>query len=228
MQTQINRQIVLDTETTGINKYGPHYYNHKIIEIGAIEIVNRRFTNQCFHTYLKPNRPVEISAFKIHGISDEFLFDQPIFSDISEDFINFIKGSELIIHNANFDVGFINYELKLMQNNLQNITEICTITDTLKLARKIFPGKRNNLDALSERYGVNIEKRIMHGALLDAEILSHVYLLMTGAYLDNASLPNIPVPEKQSKHKDPEITGLSQLNNVSRTKPKVGRKLWYN
>lgn len=183
MQTQIDRQIVLDTETTGINKYGPHFYNHKIIEIGAIEIINRRFTNQCFHTYLKPNRPVDIAAFKIHGISDEFLFDKPIFSNIAPDFINFIKGSELIIHNANFDVGFINYELKLMQNNLQDIAEICTITDTLKLARRIFPGKRNNLDALSERYGVNTEKRTMHGALLDAEILSNVYLLMTGGQI---------------------------------------------
>ncbi|MDQ1237270.1 MAG: DNA polymerase III subunit epsilon [Wigglesworthia glossinidia] len=217
MQTQIDRQIVLDTETTGINKYGPHYYNHKIIEIGAIEIINRRLTNQCFHAYLKPNRSVELSAFKVHGISDEFLFDKPIFSDIAIDFINFINGAELIIHNASFDVGFINYELELIKKNFKSITEICTVTDTLKMARKIFPGKRNSLDALSERYGIDIKKRILHGALLDAEILSHIYLLMTGGQIC------INFPKKSfhnaEKKNNKKLFIKNDINNISVSTP---------
>ncbi|BAC24215.1 dnaQ [Wigglesworthia glossinidia endosymbiont of Glossina brevipalpis] len=183
MKINTERQIVLDTETTGMNKNGPHYYGHRIIEIGAIEMINRRLTGRCFHTYLKPDRLVEIEAFKIHGISDEFLFFQPTFEEIMEKFINFIKGSELIIHNSVFDIGFINNEIQLCNKNLNNINYYCSVIDTLKLARNIFPGKRNNLDALSDRYGIDTTKRILHGALLDAEILSNVYLLMTGGQI---------------------------------------------
>ncbi|WP_392560086.1 DNA polymerase III subunit epsilon [Orbus mooreae] len=175
-----NRQIVLDTETTGMNQDGKnHYEGHKIIEIGAVEVVNRRLTGNHFHVYLNPQRLVDPEAFAVHGISDEFLQDKPLFSDVANDFIQFIDGSELIIHNASFDVGFMDYEFRLA--NVDFITaKHCVVTDTLAMARKIFPGKRNNLDVLCERYQIDNSHRTLHGALLDAEILAEVYLAMTG------------------------------------------------
>ncbi|CAL1329024.1 DNA polymerase III subunit epsilon [Candidatus Providencia siddallii] len=176
----IIRQVVLDTETTGINKFGIHYEGHNIIEIGAIEIINRRLTNNNFHVYIKPNRLVDPEAFKIHGISDDFLQTKPSFEEIVNDFIDFIYDAELIIHNAFFDIGFINYEFFKLKKNIPNISNFCTIIDTLSIARKMFPGKRNNLNALCDRYMIDNSKRVLHGALLDAEILSDVYLAMTG------------------------------------------------
>ncbi|QCI24891.1 DNA polymerase III subunit epsilon [Buchnera aphidicola (Rhopalosiphum padi)] len=173
------RIIVLDTETTGINSVGPPYLNHRIIEIGAIEIINRRFTGKKFHSYVKPNRLIESSALKIHGITDDFLLDKPSFKDIAKDFFNYIKNSELIIHNASFDVGFINQEFSMLSAKIQDISNFCSIIDTLKIARKLFPGKKNTLDALCLRYKIKNSHRILHGAILDAFLLGKLYLLMT-------------------------------------------------
>ncbi|WP_457914656.1 DNA polymerase III subunit epsilon [Candidatus Hartigia pinicola] len=180
MSTMIKKQIVLDTETTGINKLDVHYEGHNIIEIGAVEIINRKLTGQNFHVYLKPDRPVDAEAFKIHGISDKFLQDKPTFSDIADKFIEFIHGTELIIHNAPFDIGFIDYELRKLHRNILPIAKFCQITDSLVMARQLFPGKRNNLDALCDRYLIDHTKRTLHSALFDAELLSAVYLAMTG------------------------------------------------
>ena len=180
MSTDSNRIVVLDTETTGMNKLGVHYEGHKIIEIGAVEIVNRRLTGRHFHVYIKPDRLVDPEAIAVHGITDEFLQDKPEFSAVADEFINFIRGAELVIHNAPFDIGFMDYEFGLLKRGLPKTETFCRITDTLAMARKIFPGKRNNLDALCDRYGIDNSHRTLHGALLDAEILADVYLLMTG------------------------------------------------
>ncbi|NHB95897.1 DNA polymerase III subunit epsilon [Photorhabdus stackebrandtii] len=180
MSTAITRQVVLDTETTGMNKLGVHYEGHNIIEIGAVEVVNRRLTGRHFHIYIKPDRLVDPEAFEVHGISDEFLQDKPIFADIADEFIEFIRGAELIIHNAPFDIGFMDYEFGKLGRDIPPTADFCKITDSLQLARALFPGKRNNLDALCDRYDIDNSKRTLHGALLDAEILSDVYLIMTG------------------------------------------------
>lgn len=174
------RQIVLDTETTGMSKDGAeHYLGHKIIEIGAVEIVNRRLTQNHFHTYINPNRMVDLEALNVHGIKDEFLKDKPDFKTIAPSLMQFIDGAELIIHNAPFDIGFLCYEFKLADVPFV-VEERCQIIDTLALAKKQFPGKRNNLDVLCQRFNINNSQRILHGALLDAEILADVYLAMTG------------------------------------------------
>ncbi|RKZ45823.1 MAG: DNA polymerase III subunit epsilon [Candidatus Parabeggiatoa sp. nov. 3] len=169
------RQIVLDTETTGLKTS----QGHRIIEIGCVEISNRHITDKRYHQYLQPNRKIDAEARTVHGITDEFLQDKPRFAEIADEFIAFIKGAELIIHNVEFDVGFINYELRLL--NRQTVTHYCQkMTDTLALARKLHPGKKNTLDALCKRYHVDNSNRQRHGALLDAEILALVYLAMTG------------------------------------------------
>lgn len=183
MKKKIIRQIFLDTETTGINKSGIHYEGHNIIEIGAVEAINRRLTGKYFHTYIKPNRLVDFEAFKVHGISNDFLKNKPFFHEIADDFLNFIKNSELIIHNAPFDVGFIDYEFSKLDREILSVSNIFKITDSLKMARKIFPGKKNNLNALCERYNINNSKRALHGALLDAQLLSKVYMAMTGGQI---------------------------------------------
>ena len=170
------RQIVLDTETTGLNPAK----GHRIIEIGCIEISNRRLTEKRFHYYLQPDRKIDAEASTVHGIKDQFLQDKPRFADIVNEFMDFIKDAELIIHNANFDVGFINHELKLLRQNFKPLVHYCKITDSLALARKRHPGQKNNLDALCKRYNVNNSNRQLHGALLDSEILAEVYLAMTG------------------------------------------------
>lgn len=180
MITTPTRQIVLDTETTGMNKLGVHYEGHRIIEIGAVEVINRRFTGQRYHVYIKPDRLVDPEAYCIHGISDEFLADKPTFDKIANEFIDFIRGAELVIHNAAFDIGFMDHEFRLLQRDLPKTDTFCTITDSLLMARRLFPGKRNNLDALCTRYEIDNSKRMLHGALLDAEILAEVYLAMTG------------------------------------------------
>ncbi|MBP2838259.1 DNA polymerase III subunit epsilon [Dickeya parazeae] len=180
MSTAITRQIVLDTETTGMNKLGVHYEGHKIIEIGAVEVVNRRLTGRHFHVYLRPDRLVDPEAYNIHGISDEFLADKPTYAEVADDFLDFIRGAELVIHNASFDIGFMDYEFRLLGRDIPKTETFCTITDSLLMARRLFPGKRNNLDALCDRYQIDNSKRTLHGALLDAEILAEVYLAMTG------------------------------------------------
>ena len=174
------RQIILDTETTGLEpKQG-----HRIIEIGCIELINRRKTERNFHQYLNPERDIEDGAFNIHGLSNEFLSDKSRFADIAQEFIDFIRDGELIIHNAPFDVGFINAELKLLGKKWGKIEDYCTVFDTLLLAREKHPGQKNNLDALCKRYEVDNSQRDLHGALLDAQILLDVYLKMTGGQTD--------------------------------------------
>lgn len=191
------RQIVLDTETTGINKFGKkHYYGHNIIEIGAIEIINRRITNNFFHTYIKPDRLIEKEAFKIHGIKNEFLMDKPTFQEISKKLLRFIYKSELIIHNAQFDVGFIDYEFSKLSRKIPSITKFCKIIDTLQLARKLFPGKKNNLNALCDRYNIDYSNRILHSALLDAKILAKVYFAMTRGQISLQFSENLKNKEK--------------------------------
>ena len=175
-----NRQIVLDTETTGMNMVGVHYEGHRIIEIGAVEVINRRLTGNNFHVYLKPDRLVDPEAFGVHGISDEFLLDKPEFSQVADEFLDYIRGAELVIHNASFDIGFMDYEFEKLNRGLAKTETFCEITDSLLMARKMFPGKRNSLDALCSRYDIDNTKRTLHGALLDAEILSDVFLAMTG------------------------------------------------
>ncbi len=170
------RQIVLDTETTGLDAQD----GHRVIEIGCVELVNRRLTGNRFHTYLNPDREVEEGAFEVHGISTEMLMDKPRFNDIAEDLFQYLQGAELVIHNAPFDVGFLNSEFVRERSKWPGLMEYCVITDTLQMARKLHPGQKNNLDALCKRYGVDNSQRDLHGALLDAEILAEVYLAMTG------------------------------------------------
>jgi len=175
------RQVVLDTETTGIDfKSG-----HRVIEIGCIEIINRKFTGSEYQTYLNPDRDIDEGAAKVHGLTLDFLKDKPRFVDIAEEFLEFIQGSELLIHNAEFDVGFLNNELKLIPGKgllVEDITE--KITDTLQIAREKHPGQRNSLDALVQRYEVEGYDREYHGALLDSKILGDVFLAMTGGQSD--------------------------------------------
>ncbi len=179
--SEYHRIVVLDTETTGMNREGgPHYEGHRIIEIGAVEIVNRKLTGRHFHVYLKPDREIQPEAIEVHGITDEFLRDKPEYPVVHEEFLEFIKGAELVAHNAPFDVGFMDYEFSKLNRNIGQTEQYCKVTDTLAMAKKIFPGKRNNLDVLCERYGIDNSHRTLHGALLDAEILADVYLLMTG------------------------------------------------
>ena len=174
---QINtRQIVLDTETTGLDPR----QGHKIIEIGCVEMVNRRLTGNNYHQYLQPDRDIDEGAQAVHGISNEFLADKPRFLDIVKDFIEYIDGADLIIHNAPFDVGFIDHEFKLAGAEYGKTETYCGVIDTLVMARKMRPGKKNNLDVLCKEYQVNNAHRELHGALLDAELLAEVYLHMTG------------------------------------------------
>ncbi|UYU32708.1 DNA polymerase III subunit epsilon [Siccibacter colletis] len=180
MSTAITRQIVLDTETTGMNQIGVHYEGHRIIEIGAVEVINRRLTGNNFHVYLKPDRLVDPEAFNVHGIADEFLMHQPLFGDVVDDFIDYIRGAELVIHNASFDIGFMDYEFSKLNRGIPKTETFCKVTDSLAMARKMFPGKRNSLDALCSRYEIDNTKRTLHGALLDSQILADVYLAMTG------------------------------------------------
>ena len=170
------RQIVLDTETTGLATS----HGHRIIEIGCIEIVNRRFTGREYHSFLNPERDIDEGAEAVHGMSRADLESQPRFSDIADEFLEFIKNGELVIHNAEFDVGFLEYELRLMKHPRAKITEHATVLDTLSIARNLHPGQRNSLDALCKRYDVDASRRNVHGALIDAELLARVYLAMTG------------------------------------------------
>lgn len=169
------RQIVLDTETTGLE----HSQGHRLIEIGCVEMINRRLTGRHFHRYINPQREIDAGAIEVHGITNEMLADKPLFHQIVEELLEFIRGAELIIHNAPFDIGFLNSEVTLLGRE-ERIEQLCSVIDTLVLARQRHPGQKNNLDALCNRYGVDNSQRELHGALLDAEILADVYLAMTG------------------------------------------------
>ena len=171
------RQVVLDTETTGLEpKQG-----HRIIEIGCVEVIDRKLTGNHYHQYINPQREIEASAIEVHGITNDYLVDKPVFKDIAAEFLDFVKGAELVIHNAPFDVGFINHEFAMLAGNYDNIQDSCGVLDTLAMAKKKHPGQRNSLDALCKRYGLDKSfDREFHGALLDSQILAGVYLFMTG------------------------------------------------
>jgi len=234
------RYIVLDTETTGLETS----QGHRIIEIGCVEVIDRIITGNTYHQYINPEREIDEGAIEVHGISNEFLNDKPKFFDIVSDFMNFIKGSELIIHNARFDIGFINYELSKLKGSKNKVEDSCTVLDTLALARKLHPGLKNNLDALCKRYNVNNSERDLHGALLDAEILADVYLSMTGGQV-KLSLDNFSddlVNQEQSQIRRVEINRSKlrvilpsdreleehelKLNNIE--KASNGKNLWHN
>ncbi len=170
------RQILLDTETTGLEPT----QGHRIIEIGCVELVNRRLTGNDFHLYLNPEREIDEGATEVHGMRLEDLADKPLFGDIVDDLLEYVDGAELIIHNAPFDVGFLNNELRRAGHALADIALRCQVTDTLAMARRMHPGQKNSLDALCKRYGIDNSQRQLHGALLDAQILADVYLAMTG------------------------------------------------
>lgn len=170
------RQIVLDTETTGLEPGA----GHRIIEIGCVELVNRRPTQNRFHRYINPEREVDRGALEVHGIENDFLATQPKFADVAAELLEFVRGAELVIHNADFDIEFLNHELRRLHGVPHEIRECCGVLDTLALARKLHPGQRNSLDALAKRYNVDNSKRDLHGALLDAQILADIYLAMTG------------------------------------------------
>ena len=173
------RQIVLDTETTGLDVAN----NHRIIEIAGVELINRKLTKNSYQIYLNPERTVGRS-FQIHGLSDDFLSDKPLFIDVYQEFLDFIKDSELLIHNAEFDIGFLNHELKLAKLDLKIEDHVSKITDTLSIAREKHPGQRNSLEVLTDRYQITGYDRSYHGALIDSEILADVYLAMTGGQRD--------------------------------------------
>ncbi|MDX2423586.1 MAG: DNA polymerase III subunit epsilon [Amphritea sp.] len=196
------RQIILDTETTGIDpKEG-----HRIIEIGCVEMMNRRLTGRTYHRYLNPDRLIEEEAMQVHGITNEFLLDKPRFPDIQDEFLHFIRGADLVIHNAPFDVGFMDNELRL-NNHAERIKDFCQVTDTLALARKKHPGQKNNLDALCRRYGIDNSHRELHGALLDSEILADVYLMLTGGQ------KNLLLAGEEDGHDG--VDQIRRLNNSS-------------
>ena len=172
------RQIALDTESTGLEPE----QGHRVIEIGAIELIDRRFTGRRFHCYLQPDRAIDSGAFDVHGITESHLNDQPRFGEIAAELLSFVEGAELLIHNAEFDLAFLDYELSLLGNALgqRRMRDTCAVIDTLALARRVHPGQRNSLDALCKRYRVDNSRRNLHSALLDAELLAEVYLAMTG------------------------------------------------
>ncbi|WP_045859681.1 DNA polymerase III subunit epsilon [Teredinibacter purpureus] len=203
------RQVVLDTETTGLEPS----QGHKIIEIGCVEMVNRKLTGRHYHQYIKPMREIDEGAIEVHGITNEMLADKPVFAQIAQEFLTFIGDAELVIHNAPFDVGFLNHELKQMNQNLATIEARCGILDTLVYARRKHPGQKNNLDALCKRYGADNSQRDLHGALLDAEILADVYLLMTGGQT------NLALNANQVEGSDSGESGdtIMRMDNARRT-----------
>jgi DNA polymerase III subunit epsilon len=170
------RQVVLDTETTGLEPE----QGHRIIEIGCVEIVNRRKTGRTFHRYLRPDREIDRGAHQVHGLTNEFLAQQPRFADVVDELLEFVRGAELVIHNAAFDLAFLDAELQRLPGAATQMRQLCAVIDTLPLARQMHPGQRNSLDALCKRYGIDNSHRELHGALLDAQILLDVYLAMTG------------------------------------------------
>ena len=229
-----NRQIVLDTETTGLDpKQG-----HKIIEIGCVEMINRRLTGNNYHQYLQPDREIDEGAQAVHGISNEFLADKPRFSDIVQDFIKYVDGAELIIHNAPFDVGFLDNELKQAGVEFGKVSTYCSVIDTLVMARKMRPGKKNNLNILCKEYEVNNAHRELHGALLDSELLAEVYLHMTGGQSNlslesedlSISATGISVAKKLSADKKPIkiiVPSDEELQAHQAIIAKMGKESWH-
>lgn len=195
----VHRQIVLDTETTGLEPS----QGHRIIEIGCVELVDRKLTGKHYHQYIQPEREIDQGALEVHGISNEFLADKPVFSHIVDEFLGFVDGAELIIHNAPFDIGFLDHELTLAANKVKKISKICSVIDSLVLARSKHPGQKNNLDALCKRYAIDNAKRELHGALLDAEILADVYLMMTGGQTSLGLDAKVQVEGAQSDKNTP-------------------------
>ncbi|OGT63676.1 MAG: DNA polymerase III subunit epsilon [Gammaproteobacteria bacterium RIFCSPHIGHO2_12_FULL_45_9] len=210
----MDRQIILDTETTGLNAE----QGDRLIEIGCIEMINRRMTRNRFHQYVNPDRGIDAEAVKVHGITAEFLKDKPVFSQIAESLFEFLNGAELIIHNAAFDIGFLNAEFSRVNKKFSPITKYCTVIDTLAIARQKHPGQPNNLDALCRRYSVNNKHRDLHGALIDAALLSEVYLLMTGgqaqlfAQEENDSDAPVLVTSEKTHRKKPLPVILANKN----------------
>ena len=195
------RQVVLDTETTGLEPS----QGHRIIEIGCTELVNRRITGRNYHQYIRPDREIDEEAVSVHGITNEFLADKPTFEEISRDFLRFVEGTELIIHNAPFDVAFINAEIQRLDLRFVSIEKRCTVIDTLDIARRMHPGQKNSLDALCKRYEIDNSEREFHGALLDARILADVYLAMTGGQVSLSLTGDF----------EPEKTGLNSIRRLS-------------
>ena len=219
----MNRQIILDTETTGLDfKTG-----HRIVEIGCVEIVNRKFTGNEYHTYINPDRDSDEGALRVHGLTTEFLSDKPRFAEIYEDFISFIKDSELLIHNAEFDIGFLDNEIKLVSKDLDSIEkEVLKITDTLQIAREKHPGQRNSLDALVNRYEINGYDRELHGALLDSKILGDVYLSMTGGQ-SNLDFTTNDTHEKNVEEVKEKTSSRKKLKVVKVSAKEKARNLEY-
>lgn len=205
----MTRMICLDTETTGLEvKEG-----HRIIEIGCVEIIDREVTNRHFHVYLNPMRLVDEEAMQVHGLTNEFLQDKPHFSDVYRDFLDFIQDSTLIIHNAPFDLGFLNAECGKIGARADKIEDRCQVIDTLKLAKQKHRGQKNNLDALCKRYGIDNGHRTLHGALLDSEILAEVYLAMTGGQMN---LFGAAEKGESTLAAMPEVQGGDSVNNRQR------------
>ena len=235
------RQIVLDTETTGMNQGGgPVYQGHRIIEIGCVEVINRKLTGNHYHVYINPEMEVDEEAVAVHGITTESLQDKPLFRDVMDEFIAFIRGAEIIAHNAPFDVSFMDHEFRLNMAEPVITDNICQVTDSLKLAKAKFPGQKNNLDALCKRMGIDNSHRTLHGALLDAEILADVYLLMTGgqtklalggegsagggAGADIRRLANRSQTLKVIKAAEAELSAHSQT--LDRIDKRAGQAIW--
>lgn len=226
------RQVILDTETTGIG----HEQGHRLIEIGCIELIDRRLTGKHFHRYINPERKVDEGAFKVHGLSDDFLSDKPKFSQINKEFVEFVDGAELIIHNAPFDVGFINAEFSRIDKTLK-LESFCQIIDTLVLAKQKHPGQRNSLDALCKRYQIDATDRVLHGALLDAQLLADVYLAMTSGQ-KKLELSENTVKLNQSNHQElmsnspvyfASVEELEEHRHIlNQIKKKSGQLIWSN
>ena len=179
-----SRQVILDTETTGMNQAGgPIYVGHRIIEIGCVEVINRRLTGRTYHQYINPGQSIDEEAIQVHGITNERVANEPRFHQIAKDFIDFIDGAEIVAHNASFDVNFMDHEFSKLNPIGPKTKDICGILDSLAIAKRLHPGQKNNLDALCRRYGIDNGRRTYHGALLDAEILADVYLIMTGGQI---------------------------------------------
>ena len=229
----MHRQIILDTETTGLDPKS----GHRVIEIGCIELVNRKFTGEQFHVYLNPDRESDETALEVHGLTTDFLRDKPRFGEVYDDFITFISNSELLIHNAEFDINFLDHEINLLSKKLPKVREcVSKVTDTLQIAREKHPGQRNSLDALVKRYEIGGYDRELHGALLDSQILGDVYLSMTGGqsaldFSDNLAdqgsdeKTEVTIPNSSLKLRVIELTQEEQrlhLEYLSRMKEDTG------
>ncbi|QSX35243.1 DNA polymerase III subunit epsilon [Shewanella avicenniae] len=201
------RQVILDTETTGMNQgSGPIYQGHRIIEIGCVEVINRRLTGRTYHQYINPQQAIDEEAIAVHGITNERVANEPVFAQIAAEFAAFIEGAEIVAHNASFDVNFIDHEFRMLNPRGPVVKEICDVLDSLDIAKFLHPGQKNNLDALCKRYHIDNSRRDYHGALLDAEILADVYLAMTGGQTKfNLSL--------DSERNGSEAGGIIRLNS---------------